>query len=190
MFTHLLSNGVIMIFDLKFLSECFDVNFLTGEVRWKMTRPQEHFNTWRGWVNWHNKNPGKVAGYIDANGYKALKLTIDGKEYNVKQHHVVFALYHEDPGHHMLDHWDGNPLNNSISNLRPTNHEKNARNRKVSVKNTSGITGVRKVKDRKNLWVATVIVDGKTLTKTSADFFEVCCFRKSWENKLSLRIRT
>lgn len=179
-----------MIFDLKFLSECFDVDFLTGEIRWKMTRPQEHFNTCRGWVNWHNKNPGKIAGYVDANGYRALKLTIEGKEYNVKQHHIVFALYHEDPGHHMLDHWDGNPLNNSISNLRPTDHEKNARNRKVSVNNKSGITGVRKVKDRKNLWVAYVIVHGKTLTKTSADFFEVCCFRKSWENKLSLRIRT
>lgn len=179
-----------MIFDLKFLSECFDVDFSTGEVRWKITRPPEHFNTWRGWVNWHNKNPGKVAGYIDGNGYRSLKLTIDGKEHNLKQHHIVFALYHEDPGPLMLDHWDGDPLNNSISNLRPTDHRKNARNRKVSSKNTSGITGVRQRKDRPNLWTATVIVEDKSVVKTFSDFFEACCFRKSWENKLSLRIRT
>lgn len=177
-------------FDLKFLDECFDIDFESGQIRWKLTRPLEHFSNRRGWINWHNKNPGKLAGHIDANGYMGLKLTIDGKECNLKHHRIIYALYHLDTLPPIIDHFDGDRTNNAISNLRPSSKQENPRNRKVSIKNKSGITGIKKMKDRKNLWRASVIVDGKTITKTSADFFELCCFRKSWELKLGIKIRT
>lgn len=178
-----------MQFDINFLSECFDVDYLNGVLKWKISRPKEHFPTHRGWINWHNKNPGKVAGYVDANGYMGVKMTLGGVEYNLKEHRIIYAMFHEDPEPPFIDHYDGDTTNNCISNLRPCTKKQNARNRKVSVKNKSGITGVRRVAHRPNLWIASVIVDGKNLTKTSNDFFEVCCFRKSWEVKLSIRIR-
>lgn len=177
-----------MKFDLKFLNECFDVDFIVGEIRWKSTRPINHFSNIRGYINWHNKNPGKVAGHTDANGYRSLKLTVKGKEYNLKYHRILYALFHEDCDPPLIDHFDGNPLNNSISNLRPANHNINARNRIKSVRNKSGITGVRRRKDR-DLWIAYIIVDGKTVTKTTTDFFEACCFRKSWESRLKYTAR-
>lgn len=179
----------MFIFDLKFLEECFDIDFNSGQLRWKLDRPLSHFSNKRGWTNWHNKNSGKIAGSSEAQGYLKVKLTQHGREYNVKQHRIIFAVYHQDTNPPLIDHFDGDRTNNKISNLRPSNRQDNPKNRKVSIKNKSGITGVRKVKHRKNLWIASIIVDGKTLTKTSADFFEVCCFRKSWENKLSIKIR-
>ena len=177
-------------FDLKFLAECFDVNYTTGEVKWKLTRPLEHFSNERGSINWHNKNPGKPAGHLNTHGYMALKLTLEGKEYNLLHHRIIYAMYHSNPTPPIIDHFDGDRTNNSISNLRPSSRQENPRNRKVSVKNKSGITGIKKVKDRKNLWIASIIVDGKVMTKTSADFFELCCFRKSWELKVGIKIRT
>ncbi len=176
-------------FDLEFIRESFDFNFLTGIITWKISRPQNHFLTWRGWVNWHNKNPGKIAGFVDANNYKGVKLTVEGREYNLKQHRLMYAVFHNDPNPPLIDHVDGNTLNNSISNLKPSNKEYNSKNRFISKLNKSGITGVRRVKDRPNLWIATIKVDGITLTKTSADFFEVCCFRKSLEIRSGYSMR-
>jgi len=172
-----------MIFDLNFINECFDFNFLTGEMHWKETRPIEHFQTWRGWINWHNKNPGKPVGHVDANNYKGLKLTLFGKEFNLKQHRVIYAVYHNDSEPPLIDHFDGNTVNNSISNLRPVNHEFNSKNRVKSIKNKSGITGVCRRSDRE-LWVAAIFDGTQNRTKTTGDFFEACCFRKSWELRL------
>jgi hypothetical protein len=172
-----------MIFDLKFIEECFDFNFLLGTIHWKTERPQEHFKTWRGWINWHNKNPGKPAGHLNAYNYKALKLTFQGVELNLTHHQIMYAVFHNDPEPPMIDHYNGNTLDNSISNLRPVDHELNSKNRVKSVKNKSGITGVRRRTDRK-LWVAYIFDGFKNQTKTTSDFFEACCFRKSWEYKL------
>lgn len=169
--------------DLDFIKECFCFDFESGVITWLTTRPQTHFKTWRGWVNWHNKNPGKIAGHIDANNYKALKLTLEGKEYNLKQHRLIYAVFHNDPNPPLIDNYDGNTINNSISNLKPSDKEFNAKNRYMSKLNKSGITGVKRRKDRPNLWIASIKVGGVTLTRTSADFFEVCCFRKSMELK-------
>jgi len=172
-----------MIFDLNFIEECFNFNFSTGVLSWKDSRPLNHFATWRGWVNWHNKNPGKIAGHVDTNNYKAVKLTTEGKEFNYKQHRLIYALYHEDTDPPVIDHFDGNTTNNSISNLRPADKEINAKNRIKSVRNKSGITGICRIKDRPNLWRASIKYNGEVLTKTTGDFFEACCFRKSLEIK-------
>ena len=169
--------------DPDFLHECFNVNFSTGELRWKSHRPLSHFSNERGSINWHNKNPGKIAGHVDANGYWIVKLTIDGQECNLKQHRIVFSMFYGTHDVPLIDHFDGNILNNSISNLRPADHMINSKNRMKSVKNKSGITGVMRRKDRE-LWVAQIFDGEKNRTKTTADFFEACCFRKSWELKL------
>jgi hypothetical protein len=54
---------------------------------------------------------------------------------------------------HEIDHRDGDPCNNAISNLRDVPHKKNIRNSKKWSHNTSGTTGVRFDKRWKK-WVA------------------------------------
>jgi len=65
--------------------------------------------------------------------------------------------------------------------LRPCDPKTNSRNRKKSTKNTSGITGVRWY-SHTNKWVSNI--GDKSIQGYFDDFFEACCFRKSWEIKL------
>lgn len=44
--------------------------------------------------------------------------------------------------HEVVDHYDGNPYNNVIENLRVTTQSNNMKNRKMHGRNTSGINGV------------------------------------------------
>lgn len=166
-----------------FLYECFTPDFINGSLFWNLDRPLKHFSSTRGHTNWRNKNPGKLAGHIDPNGYWALKITIEGMEYNLKQHRILYCMFHNTQEVPLIDHFDGDIQNNSISNLRPACFNLNAKNKVKSKLNKSGITGVRRRTDRE-LWVAHILINGRSLTKTTNDFFEACCFRKSWEIKL------
>jgi len=89
--------------------------------------------------------------------------------------------YGKSPG--VIDHIDGNPLNNKISNLRDVTTSINAKNQKLSKSNKSGVCGVR-FATASNAWIATVWANGDTRhLKLSKDFFEAVCARKSYDAK-------
>ena len=50
----------------------------------------------------------------------------------------------------VIDHLDGNPLNNQKNNLRICTHAENMRNSKININNKSGYKGVSYQKDRNN----------------------------------------
>ncbi len=85
-------------------------------------------------------NNNKDVGYIDSRNYIQVK-------YNrviYLAHRIIWELFNpklEDG--EIIDHIDGNKLNNSIENLRVTTYSGNNRNRKLSSKNNVGITGIR-----------------------------------------------
>jgi hypothetical protein len=54
-------------------------------------------------------------------------LSIEGKSYHAS--HVAWFYYYEDWPTHEVDHIDGNPWNNAISNLREVSHSTNMFNR-------------------------------------------------------------
>lgn len=82
---------------------------------------------------------GDVAGSLHTDGY--WYNTINRK--TVPTHRVVWELLKGDTFNLLIDHIDGDCLNNSIDNLRLIKKEQNSRNCKMSSKNTSGVTGVR-----------------------------------------------
>ena len=89
-------------------------------------------------------------GNVRPDGYK--RICIDYVSY-LAHRLAWFYVYKEWPGP-VIDHIDGNPSNNAISNLRDTSQTQNTRNLKKPKKgNQSGYLGVSFHK-RDNLWRA------------------------------------
>lgn len=105
----------------------------TGVFRWLISK--------RGPVK-----AGDVAGSIGAKGYWFVK--IEQRKYMAGR--LAWAMHHDEQPAHEIDHKDGNPLNNRISNLRPATRRQNAENVKGS--------GVRYEASR-GKWLARICVD-------------------------------
>lgn len=108
---------------LPYLHSLFE--YKDGELFWKIDRA-------RGKVK-----AGSQAGGVTSTGYR--RVMIGYKEYPL--HRIIFMIYH---GHipKVIDHIDGNPLNNRIENLREASAQTNQYNRKLSKNNTSGCKNV------------------------------------------------
>jgi hypothetical protein len=102
------------------------------------------------------KRSGKKVGVKpDPHGYGVVK--IDGQVY--KAHRIIFKFVH---GYlpDMLDHRDGNRMNNNITNLRPATAQENSRNAQLRVNSTSGVTGISFSQGK---WRAYIYVDQKQI---------------------------
>lgn len=106
-------------------------------------------------VRRNNCTPGKVLGTKDAYGY--LVCTVDGVSQKV--HRIIYEMHH---GYtpNIVDHIDGNKLNNLIENLRPASTDQNQWNRKLNANNVSGVKGVTWVKSSRK-WIAQCAVSNK-----------------------------
>lgn len=128
----------------------YDETSPTG-LRWKIHNGQRN----------HSKRlAGDVAGYL-SKGSKynecAYRVGLLGKEFKV--HRIVYCLVHKRLDQNLvIDHVDGNPLNNKIENLRETTQIRNCRNSKKRSDNITGATCVTFVVDRHT---------GKTYCKAS-----------------------
>ena len=107
-----------------YCDEYLEVDFETGKIFWKKGRS--------------GITVGQEAGYINSNSYRKIK--IKGKLYST--HRLLWFLYYGYFPENQVDHIDGNPLNNSIKNLREVSRVCNLQNQKEYSNNTSGFTGV------------------------------------------------
>lgn len=65
----------------------------------------------------------------NGNGYLHLTLTKDGIQYTKLIHQLVAEIFIENPENKQcIDHIDGNPLNNHVSNLKWSTHKENMNN--------------------------------------------------------------
>lgn len=102
-----------------------------GHLFWRVTRsPKVKAGDVAGW-----QSPAAKKG----RGKPYLRVQFEGKAYYV--HRIIYAL-HYDAWPKVVDHVDGNVLNNKIENLRPCSQLRNSSNRKRSKANKSGVTGV------------------------------------------------
>lgn len=106
-----------------------------------------------------NKEVGKPVGWLDKNNYWRC-------EYKAKAilvHRIIYHIQHGDLDNNMVvDHIDGNSLNNSVENLRMINYSENCRNRKKSKANVSGVNGV----SESHLFIASWSQNGKSCSKS------------------------
>lgn len=122
-------------------------------------RLQELFEYRDGGLYWRvPRSPARAgarAGYVGFRGYR--QVNVGGKMRY--EHRLIFLLHYGYlPG--LLDHKDGNRINNRIENLRPCTSHENARNARNKSSNSSGVKGVSWDKTNKR-WFATIRIDGR-----------------------------
>lgn len=134
----------------------------TGKFFWKERGP-EHYQ--------HTTKPAALAKTFNAtfsgkeafttageNGYKCGSIY----NYPYRAHRVAWLLTYGEWPKAGIDHINGNPSDNRISNLRAADQALNCRNQAMNRRNTSGVTGVsfdRKMKK----WIAQITVNMKTI---------------------------
>jgi len=96
---------------------------------------------------------------IGRNSYVRRQVMLNGKRRNVSLHRLVMGAT---PGQ-MVDHINGNGLDNRRQNLRFVTSAQNNRNRRVKVGSTSRFKGVSHRRDR-GTWRAMITVDGRQIS--------------------------
>jgi hypothetical protein len=102
-----------------------------------------------------NRFAGKPVG-VDTtkNGYEIVRID----RFKVGLSRVIWLLTYGEWPRHMIDHIDGDKLNNSIFNLRDVPQSINCMNTALKSNNTSGHVGVQRVK---NGWSAGISIAHK-----------------------------
>lgn len=102
---------------------------------------------------------GDLAGYLRQDGYVAVEY--NSKSYKV--HRIIWEMHYGPiPEGYEIDHIWHNRQDNRIQNLRLVLKEENAKNRRVYINNSSGVTGVSWSR-RDSRWLAQITIKGKTI---------------------------
>lgn len=113
----------------------------TGKLLWN-ERPIEMFKTSRACTIWNKKYSGKEAGTISNvknSDLQYIHISINNKIY--RAHMLIWIMIHGNI-EGIIDHIDGNGLNNILINLRDISQSKNIRKCKMRKNNSSGHRGV------------------------------------------------
>lgn len=146
-----------------------DYNKTTGDFTWKVSRGK------RG-----AKIIGTVAGYTGVDGRKHIRIG----NHLYKAHRLAWLYEYGIMPNEEIDHIDGNPSNNLISNLRLCNSSQNKFNTKKRTDNKSGVKGVHWYKKYQKWQVNINFNKQRKCIGYFADFFEACCAITSERNKL------
>lgn len=161
----------------EYLLSLFIFDFSIGKMTWK-NRPIEHFPNIKTWKVWNSKNAGNEAftAKREDNYYVG---SINSKMY--RKSRILYKAYHGiEP--EVVDHEDGNPLNNDITNLRNVSYQTNQKNQKLNKNNSSGHIGVRFT--HRGKWQAYGIKNGRQLSIGTTDNYEEACkLRQDWQEK-------
>lgn len=139
-------------FGMKYLHECFDCDLEKGELVWRH-RPLYHFQTRGSYSSFNSKFAGNVAGFLHkgsrGDDYFKVGLTYKGQCYGYFVHTLVWMFYNDEvtPSDVVIDHIDGDSLNNGVENLRAVPIYINLRNSKRYRNNKTGFCGVSYSKD-------------------------------------------
>jgi hypothetical protein len=135
---------------VDYVKSVLDYNPDTGEFVWK------HREGSRG--QWNGRYAGKSAGYTRSDGYMLIRIN----RVQYYSHRLAWLIVYGEWPINEIDHRDGNPSNNRISNIRLATGKENIRNSRVRRDNKSGLRGVWWNEKRKK-WEVRIKAEGKFL---------------------------
>ena len=138
------------------LNELFRYEPETGKLYWRL-RPCKNIKPGDevGWVWSKTSKSGTIDGPY-------IRVGVHGKEY--RAHRIIYKMIHGDFDESLvIDHIDGDSLNNRPDNLRAVTQSVNRRNSIKRRNNTSGITGVSWDKANQK-WMVQVRLNNKGTT--------------------------
>ena len=125
-----------------------EIQLTKGKVAIVDDEDFEYLNQWKWYA--HKTNT--------LNFYAERSMRINGKKTFILMHRVIMNT----DKHLVVDHINGNGLDNTKLNLRNCTNSENIRNRKISSNNTSGYKGFH-YNIRDNMWRSTIRINNKRL---------------------------
>jgi hypothetical protein len=151
----------------------------TGKLYW-LARSRDMFATKRAFSTWNARYAGTEAITADNGvGYKVGSI----QNRHFLAHRIAWAIVHgEWPN--VIDHINGNPSDNRLTNLRSVDWTENSCNSRVSSRNTSGHTGVV-WSNASGKWAAQITVRGSNkFIGVFSDKNDAVAARKAAEREL------
>jgi len=118
--------------------------------------PETGIFLWR--IKKGRSTPGCAAGNVRPDNYCIIKIA--GKKYFA--HRLAWKIYTGTDPVNNIDHINGRPSDNRISNLREATASQNQHNIPAQRNNTSGVKGVSRHK-LSGKWLAQICKNGKTI---------------------------
>lgn len=140
------------MFSVHELGLLLEYNDEQGALIWKKRPNTMPYNR-----IFNSRFTGKIAGVPNNTGH--VLVSVRGTR--ILAHRIIWALHTGDWPKGQIDHINGNPSDNRISNLRDIPHTFNQRNMKKNCRNTSGYCGVRMAKTQ-GKWFSTIQIENRT----------------------------
>lgn len=157
-----------------------------GALIWRV-RPLGDFVSARACAAWNARWAGKQAGYINrvrSGDRRRVSITVGGAARRYYTSRLVWVWHHRKWPAGIIDHEDGNTLNDRIKNLRDVPESVNSKNARIHIDNSTGTLGVYRAKGR-GRWKAEIMADGcKRHLGVFDTFEEAAAARKSAERSL------
>lgn len=142
---------------IKYVMQFVSIDCEAGSIKWSQNRggKAKIGQEWGNIMDRFNKSSsyrGSVMRPFGTHGKRVFALA----------HRIIYYAHHKSLPE-VIDHIDGNGLNNAICNLRACTHSENLRNHKLSKANKTGVSGVHRseTKTRGPRWSTTIGYKGK-----------------------------